>query len=137
MEPAQRTAEPSLRRDLVSFLLDFPAFVVIIGLAGFFWRYPLVLAICFLALTSFLLWRWWSPALLVYFLVGFLLGPAGELLAVRFGAWTYAGTDLIPVWLPFAWGTSAIYLKRTGDALTRIAGPWAARKAPRSAGGKA
>lgn len=49
---------------------------------------------------------------------GFVLGPAGELVAVARGAWTYAEAPLlVPLWLPPAWGLAALILFRLATSI--------------------
>jgi len=87
-------------------------------LASVLWRSPLLLSACYLLLIASMLWRWHTSADVIFFLLSFALGPLGEIVAVSFGAWQYAKPSfLIPMWLPFAWGISGLFLKKTAEAL--------------------
>jgi hypothetical protein len=46
--------------------------------------------------------KWHSRSDLMFYVVAFVLGPLGEIVAVSSGAWEYARPSyLIPMWLPF------------------------------------
>jgi len=101
-------------------LLASPAFVVLIGLAGLLWHQPWMLFSILSLACLFLLWKWWGPRSLGFFLVALVLGPSAEYFAVLRGAWSYADHDLLPIWLPSAWGLAGLFLGRISDALERI-----------------
>lgn len=89
-----------------------------IASALLFWRQPLLLALLYSLLSTFLLARsrsrqeWWI------FGVALILGPAAELAAIQAGAWRYALAPwLIPVWLPLAWGLTALVFLRLARTL--------------------
>ncbi|MDH5436487.1 MAG: DUF2878 family protein, partial [Gammaproteobacteria bacterium] len=72
-------------------------------------------------LSFYLLHRFRSKSSLIYFSIGILLGPLGEVITVSLGAWSYSNTDfLFPVWLPLAWGIAAICLKQLGEAIEEL-----------------
>lgn len=71
-------------------------------------------------LSFFVLYRWRSAETLACFLTGFLLGPAGEFVAALGGAWSYAGHDRLPIWLPFAWGIAVVVMKQ----IVVLVGAW-------------
>ena len=49
---------------------------------------------------------------------GFVLGPGGEIVAVYRGVWQYPGAPwLIPLWLPPAWGLTALILFKLARAI--------------------
>jgi hypothetical protein len=54
-----------------------------------------------------------------FYFVAFVLGPLGELIAICFGAWSYAEPFyFIPIWLPFIWGIAALFMKKLAETLT-------------------
>jgi hypothetical protein len=100
---------------VVSYL---PYYMVCIALASTLWRDPSFLFCAYLGLTAAMLWRWHAIQDIIFFAVPFVLGPIGEAVAIYNGAWHYAKPLLlIPVWLPFAWGCAALYMKKTAEAL--------------------
>jgi hypothetical protein len=67
----------------------------------------------------FMLYRWHEKSDLIIFFVAFVLGPAAEAIAVYFGAWKYVEPILlIPIWLPFLWGTVVLFFKKLCDTLS-------------------
>jgi hypothetical protein len=53
--------------------------------------------------------------------VAFILGPLAEFGAVSFGAWEYSKPFyFIPIWLPFVWGISALFMKNISETLSKI-----------------
>ncbi|MHC4472030.1 MAG: hypothetical protein ACYS99_13815 [Planctomycetota bacterium] len=55
---------------------------------------------------------------------GAVLGPVAEIIAVEFGAWTYATHDFlgIPLWLPVGWGLATLLIKRISEGLLELKG---------------
>jgi hypothetical protein len=77
----------------------------------------LVSLFCLIQLTAFR-----QENDLYYFVVGFVLGPIVDIIAVFAGAWDYNyHTYLdIPLWLAPALGMMAVLLKRIAEALIRL-----------------
>jgi hypothetical protein len=95
-----------------------PIYGLCILLAGLLWKSPVLLTACYLVLTASMLAKWHTPADVVFFFLSFTLGPLGEIVAVSLGAWQYANSSFfIPMWLPFAWGISGLFLKKTVEVL--------------------
>lgn len=105
-----------MRKKEVLFLICI--YIVCVVLAGSLWHRPLALSLCYIAVSIGLLVRWHSKKEVIYYAVGFILGPAGELIAVYLGAWHYAKpTYLLPLWLPFLWGTATLFIMKLAEAL--------------------
>ncbi len=99
-----------------------PIYIACIGCAGLMWQRPIVLTVCYVAISVLLLTKYHTRGDLVYFFVPFFMGPLGELLPVAFGAWTYSKPlFVIPLWLPFVWGVAGLYMRRTSQVLERAA----------------
>ncbi|MFZ1011241.1 MAG: hypothetical protein WAN65_30660 [Candidatus Sulfotelmatobacter sp.] len=99
-------------------VLYLPYYAACIALASALWRDPFFLLSGYIGLSAIMLWRWHSVQDLIFFAVPFFLGPTGEAIAIYHGAWQYAKPlILVPMWLPFAWGCAALYMKKTSDAL--------------------
>ena len=95
-----------------------PYYVACIALASAFWRTPWFLLLAYVGLSTLMLWRWHGRDDVVFYFVPFVLGPLGELVAIYHGAWQYSKPmTLIPIWLPFAWGCAALYMKKTAEVL--------------------
>jgi hypothetical protein len=63
---------------------------------------------------------WGAKGDAALFLVGFVCGSAIETAGTALGVWSYAQPSFLnlPLWLPPAWGLSAVVLFRIGQALT-------------------
>ena len=95
--------------------------LLLVFMAGLMWQTPVELFFSYCLLSLYLLHRFRSKSSLIYFAIGFVLGPLGEIVTVSLGAWSYTNTSFIfPVWLPLAWGIAAICLKQLGDAIEEL-----------------
>ena len=100
----------------------FVWFLLVI-MAGLMWQTPAELFLSYCILSFYLLHRFRSnvKSSLIYFTIGFILGPLGEIITVSLGAWSYSNTSsLFPIWLPLAWGIAAVCLKQLGDAIEEL-----------------
>ena len=59
--------------------------------------------------------RWKSYATLAIFVFAAIWGPISEMLAIYFGVWAYAYTNVfnIPSWLFIVWGSAGAFLYQT------------------------
>jgi len=93
-------------------------YVLCVGLAGFLWRNPFILTLCYMAVSIAVLVKWHSKKEIFYFIAGLTLGSLGELFAVYCGAWEYSRPlFLIPIWLPFAWGIAVVVIIKLCETL--------------------
>jgi len=103
---------------LASTLGYLPVYLAAIGLAAVLWTRPILLTAIYVALSAALLSRWHTKGDLAFYFVPLVLGPAGELLPILGGAWSYSRPQaLIPLWLPFAWGMAGLFMKKTAEGL--------------------
>jgi hypothetical protein len=104
-----------MKRGLVTYAL---LYALCIALVSMVWQRPMALSLCLILIAVFMIYMWHEKSDLIFFFVAFLLGPAGEAVAVYFGAWKYAKPIyLIPIWLPFLWGTVVLFFKKLCDTL--------------------
>jgi hypothetical protein len=95
-------------------------YVVCVVLASFLWQKPVILFLCYLLISIVMLWKWHTRSDLVFYFVAFLLGSMADIIAVHFGAWEYSKPFyLIPSWLPFLWGITALFIKKISEALVK------------------
>lgn len=81
----------------------------IVSVAILLWQRPVLLSAVFLAVGLLLLASLRDRASWMMYFVAAVCGPAAEFFAVRAGIWSYTGTRwTLPVWLPLAWGVSAV-----------------------------
>jgi hypothetical protein len=91
-----------------------------VALAGFFWRKPAILTISYVVISMIMLTKWPERSDLIFYFVAFGLGPIGEAFAIYLGAWQYSKPFyLIPIWLPFLWGISALFVKKISETLIK------------------
>jgi uncharacterized membrane protein YoaT (DUF817 family) len=57
----------------------------------------------------------WDANILKVYAVAFVFGPLSEILAIHQKLWSYAAPSFfgIPLWLPFLWGTAALFFLGT------------------------
>jgi hypothetical protein len=93
-------------------------YVACFALPSLLWDRPIVLTAAFLALSLAMLGRWHSTRDLLFYVVAFVLGPAGEAVAVHSGAWQYTKPAfLVPLWLPAGWGCAAVFMNNFVESL--------------------
>lgn len=110
-----------LGRVLICFLL----WLGIVGCTAAFWSRPLLLTGILASGSIGLLAAWRGRREWLMYACGFVLGPVGEIVAVRGGAWSYSGAAwLIPLWLAPGWGMAAVVLLKLAEAI----GPEAPRR---------
>lgn len=100
--------------------LAVPIYFACLLLAGLLWPRPYWMAALGALLSVVVLRQWSSREDLLYYFVPFVLGPTGEMVAVRLGAWSYTNTPLIPLWLPFLWGLAGVFMRRATVALCQL-----------------
>lgn len=106
-----------MKRDIA---IQAGIYVLCVALVSFLWHRPVVLFVCYLAVSVLMLGKWHTKSDLTFYLVGFVLGPAGEIVIVHFGAWQYAKPFyLLPIWLPFIWGIFALLVKKISETLVQ------------------
>ena len=66
---------------------------------------------------------WRRIPVIILYLIGAVLGPLGETIGVRSGAWQYSSPTFlgIPLWLPFAWGAMTVLIRAVSDTIARMA----------------
>lgn len=107
-----------MRRKEVALLLFI--YLLCIALAGLLWHRQVLLSLCYVGLSIAMLTKWHARRDLFYFFTGFILGPAGEFVAVYLGAWKYSKPlFLLPLWLPLLWGIAALFMMRLAETLAK------------------
>ena len=107
------------RANVVKAILYLPLYILCIVFASALWKTPAALSLCYAVMSGVMLLRWHTRSDIVYFFLAFVLGPAGEFVAIHYGAWRYTEPAiLIPIWLPLAWGISGLFLKKATEALS-------------------
>jgi hypothetical protein len=93
-------------------------YILCVGLASVLWHYQEILALCYLIISVYMLYRWHTKSDVIFYSIAFVFGPAGEVVAVSFRAWEYSKPlYVIPIWLPFLWGIAALFIKKLSEIL--------------------
>jgi hypothetical protein len=104
-----------MKKELV---FELCIYIVSIILVGIFWHKPATLTIFYVVISVIMLTKWHEESDLILYFVAFSLGPIGEAFAIYLGAWQYTKPFyLIPIWLPFLWGISALFIKKLSETL--------------------
>jgi len=85
-------------------------------------RKPILLTVL-LAVTAIIAMAFWRKSHVVcFYLVGAVVGPCGEMICIRSGAWAYANPTFltIPLWLPLAWGLVTVLIKGIVDTSAKF-----------------
>ena len=99
---------------------ELGVYILSIVLVGTLWDKPVTLTICYVLISILVLMKWHTKGDLLFYFVTFVLGPLGESVAIYLGAWEYSRPlYLIPSWLPFLWGNSALFLKNISDTILK------------------
>ncbi len=89
-------------------------FIALSGLAAtaLLWREPLLLTGTLIVLSVLLVQK--SKHDLILFCIGVACGAVSEIIAIYFGALSYALPQLlgIPLWLPLVWGMASVVVVR-------------------------
>lgn len=72
-------------------LFELSIYALCVTLAGLLWQQPVILSLCYLAVSILMLIKWHARSDLFFYFVALVLGPAGEIVAVYFGAWEFPG----------------------------------------------
>ena len=104
-------------------LFELSIYVLCILLTAFLWHKPSFLVVCYIAISLIVLLKWHTKSDIFFYSVTFFLGPMGESVAVYFGAWEYSNPCyLIPIWLPFLWGITALFMKNICETILKKRG---------------
>tara|TARA_Y100000034_G_C6526451_1_gene226723 strand:+ start:54 stop:401 length:348 start_codon:yes stop_codon:yes gene_type:complete len=58
----------------------------------------------------------------IFFIIGAILGPFAEIIAIHYGVWSYANPTFlgIPIWLPLVWGFVLVTIVRVAETFVKI-----------------
>jgi len=102
-------------------LFELFIYALLLILVAALWNRPVILTVCYGAISLFTLLIWHSKRDLFFYFVAFILGSVGESIAIYFGAWKYSKPFyLIPLWLPFLWGIAALVVRNMSETLSKV-----------------
>jgi len=106
-----------MRKEIVFELCIYIISIISVGLL---WHEPGILTISYVVISIIMLTKWHEKSDVIFYFVAFGLGPTGEAFAIYLGAWRYSKPFyLIPIWLPFLWGISGLFVKKISETLSR------------------
>ena len=112
-----------LTKDVAKELV-FEAALFAYGVGATAWCYerPVLLTLLWVVavVPALAVWRGWSAVRL--FVLGAIVGPTAEAIAVSAGAWAYAHPSFlgIPLWLPLGWGVVVLLIKGIADTMGKM-----------------
>lgn len=117
-----------------ALLVELAAFALLVASVASLWRNNLLLLLVTLAECLAALRLWHDRLDLSFFLIIGVLGSLAEAVFVQFGVWRYVNPTAlgVPMWFPFAFGTTGLIGGRLARTVTAI---WeAASASPASEG---
>jgi|SRR3989344_5997927 len=102
-------------------LFEFIIYCASVASMSLLWKKPFVLMFVCAGISLIILLKWHRKEDIFCYGFGFTLGPIAEIISIYFGAWKYTLPQfIIPVWLPFMWGTAALmFIKLTNTILKK------------------
>jgi len=103
-----------MKRLLKAFLLSCILALLTLFSVSFFWKNPLSLTLILVAISIIMLLIWRDKEDIYLYFIVFLSGGISEAIIIAFGGWAYAFPSSlgIPLWLPFLWGISGVFIKK-------------------------
>jgi hypothetical protein len=117
-----RKEEEAIRKEWKNILFNLVfAFLAVIIPSLFYENIALTTALLFVVSAIGLI-KWKSKLAIAIFFFGALWGPVSEMLAIKFGVWSYAVPNFftIPIWLFFVWGDAAVFLFETAKEIHKL-----------------
>ncbi len=108
-----------IEKELILEVILFSGGVASISL---FYRNNLLLTLILLLAWMIGIKFWYKDHDIYFSLIGMVVGPLGEIVCVKFGAWTYSNPTFlgIPIWLPLAWALAVVLIKRIAETFLSI-----------------
>ena len=103
-------------------ILELLIYVMGVAFVAFFYRNNAFVTTMLTLAWFIAMGVWHKKEDVLVFVVAAVIGPLGEIVAVYFGAWTYANPTFwgIPIWLPLLWGLAGVFIKRVGLHLSKL-----------------
>src|SRR3989338_4959757 len=101
---------------LNELVLELGLFVFVFSLISYLYRSNVLLTLMLLFVWCIGIFFWHTRRDITIFIVSSILGPIAEIVAIRFGVWSYSNPVFlgIPPWLPIAWGEASLFSYKTG-----------------------
>tara|TARA_R100000988_G_scaffold27919_2_gene14199 strand:- start:233 stop:595 length:363 start_codon:yes stop_codon:yes gene_type:complete len=108
----------------IELFLSLLMYVTLVTSVALLYHNPIILMLVLVGLSIFYLYWVNTNRANITYTIGFFLGPTGESLCVYLGAWDYAHTSLIPIWLPFAWALVSVVFDNLNQVISELKGEW-------------
>ena len=108
-----------LEKELIFDIVLFGVGILFIVL---FYQNNILLTVLLFVAWLFALKFWHKKHDAYFFIVGAIVGPIGEIVAISFGVWQYTNPSFlgIPIWLPLVWGLAVVLIKRVAEIFVKI-----------------
>ncbi len=103
-------------------LFEIGIYLLSVLIVSFLWRDNTTTIVILAALWIVAMIFWHDQRDLMIFIVAAIAGPLGEIIAIRFGVWSYANPTFlgIPLWLPLLWGFFAMMLSKVATTIKYV-----------------
>lgn len=103
-------------------IFDIILFCVGIVSISFLYNFNLLLALLLILYWMVGIRLWHKRHDILFFILGAIVGSAGEIVCIHFGVFHYANPTFlgIPLWLPLAWGLATMLTKRIAEIFVKI-----------------
>jgi len=111
-----------LRKEWLNILFNLVFAILTLILTILFYR-SVWLAVGLLVIVMvFGMLKWRSPLVIFVFIFGALFGTFSEIVAIRYGVWTYATSNVagVPFWLFVVWGNAAMFFYQMAVEFERL-----------------
>ncbi len=111
-----------LRKEWLNILFNLVFAILTLILTILFYR-SVWLAVGLLVIVMvFGMLKWRSPLVIFVFIFGALFGTFSEIVAIRYGVWTYAISNVagVPFWLFVVWGNAAMFFYQMAVEFERL-----------------
>ncbi len=112
-----KTTNRIIEKELIYEIILFAGSVFLITL---FYKNNIITTISLVVLWVAALLLWHKKNDMMFFAAGAIAGIGCEIICVNMGVWKYANPTIfnLPLWLPFAWGFIAVFMKRVAETFT-------------------
>ena len=103
-------------------LLEFIPYIIGIISISTLYLDNILLTLVLFAAYFLGLFIWHKKHDLIFFVIGAIIGPIGEIICIHYGVWHYSNPSFlgIPFWLPLAWGLAVMLIKRVSETFVKI-----------------
>ena len=111
-----------LRKEWLSIIFNFVFILVTLILVFVFYQQAMLAVGLLLIVTLIGMLKWRSPLVIFVFIFGALFGTFSEIVAIRYGVWTHATSNVagVPFWLFVVWGNASMFFYQMAVEFERL-----------------